>query len=149
MVLAEFAQLTPDRSAMVSSDPHHPRRLNVVVSGVAPRGPESGPDRPATQIHVRVQGRDEAVRGDLGWKDAPPEIASVAATADGAVAGQPDLALWAGAVTFAAAPRPGQFRLVVEEREHIAPGEPSGVGGPRRLIYAETFELDGALLPAS
>jgi hypothetical protein len=39
VVLADFAQLTPDRSAMVTSDPHHARTLRVVVSGVAPRGP--------------------------------------------------------------------------------------------------------------
>ena len=146
VVLADFAQLTPDRSAVVSSDPHHPRRLNVVVSGPVPRGPEPGPDRPTTQIRVRVQQRDEALHGDFGWKDAAPETATVAATADGAVADQPDLALWVGGVTFAATPQPGQFRLLVEESELIAPAELPGVGGPRRLIYAETFELDGALL---
>ena len=146
VVLADFAQLTPDRSAMVTCDPYHPRRLNVVVSGVVPRGPEPGPDRPTTQIRVRVQQRDEALHGDFGWKDAAPETATVAATADGAVADQPDLALWVGGVTFAATPQPGQFRLLVEESELIAPAELPGVGGPRRLIYAETFELDGALL---
>ena len=38
VALADFAQLTPDRAAMVTSDPHHPRTVRVVVSGVAPRG---------------------------------------------------------------------------------------------------------------
>ncbi len=41
VVLADFAQLTPDRSAMVTSDPHHSRTLRVVLSGVAPRGPQA------------------------------------------------------------------------------------------------------------
>jgi hypothetical protein len=147
VVLADFAQLTPGRSAMVSCDPHHPRRLNVVVSGVAPRGPEPGPSLRPTQIRVSVEQRDEALGGDLGWRDAPPDVASVAATTDGPVAGQPDLVLWAGTVTFAVRPQPGRFRLFIQEHEEVAPGEPSGVGGPGRLIYADTFELDSALLP--
>ena len=147
VVLADFAQLTPDRSAMVTCDPHHPRRLNVAVSGVAPRGPAPAEGQRATQIRVRVEERDEAVGGDLGWKDAPPDVATVAAGHDGPAASRPDLVLWAGAVTFAASPEPGRFRLVVEEREALPPGEPSGIGGPERLVYLETFELDAALLP--
>src|SRR5262249_34037945 len=47
VVLAGFAQLTPDRSAMVTADPHHPKTLRVVISGVAPRGPlPEGPGQP-------------------------------------------------------------------------------------------------------
>jgi len=151
VVLADFAQLTPDRSAMVSADPFHPRRLNVVVSGVAPRGPGPEPGVPPTRVRVRVQERDDQLGIDLGWAEAPVETASVAATSEGAAPGRPDLALWAGTVTFAAAPSPGQFRLLVEEHEHVAPGEPAegstpSARRPGRLIYAETFELDGALL---
>ncbi|HVG26419.1 MAG TPA: hypothetical protein VM865_02345, partial [Acidobacteriaceae bacterium] len=49
-VLAGFSQLTPDRVATVTADPHHPRTLRVTVSGVAPRGPQPegrGEPRPA------------------------------------------------------------------------------------------------------
>jgi hypothetical protein len=153
VVLADVAQLTPDRSAVVTGDPYHPRRLNVVVSGVAPRGPEPGPDLRPTEIQVRVQQRDESVGGDLGWSDAPAETATVAATSDGPVAGQPDLVIWAGGVTFADDPKPGQFRLLVEEREYITSCGPAEAGrtGPQpgRLIYAETFELDSALIAST
>ena len=33
VVLADFAQLTPDRALLVTSDPYHPRSLNVTISG--------------------------------------------------------------------------------------------------------------------
>ena len=55
VVLADFAQLTPDRSAVVTSDPYRPRTVNVVVSGVAPRAPSRN------RVSVRVQKRDPAV----------------------------------------------------------------------------------------
>jgi hypothetical protein len=153
VVLAEIAQLTPDRSAMVSCDPYHARRLNVVVSGVAPRGPEPKPGGRPTEIRVRVQRLDDGVGGDLGWSDVAPESASVTASSDGPIAGQPDLVIWAGAVTFAEDPEPGHFRLLVEEREYVTPGDPapgaSRVTHPGRLIYAETFALDNALISSS
>jgi hypothetical protein len=53
-------------------------------------------------------------------------------------------------VFFAETPEAGRFRLLVEEHEFVAPGEAIITGTkvlPRgRLIYAETFELDSALL---
>ncbi|MEO7954969.1 MAG: hypothetical protein ABIR35_12900, partial [Polaromonas sp.] len=76
VVLADFAQLTPDRSAMVTVDPHHPRTLRVVVSGVAPRGPAAVVQaRPTpknleprpTHIRVRVQHHDDMMDSDLAW----------------------------------------------------------------------------------
>lgn len=127
VVLADFAQLTPDRSAVVTSDPYRPRTVNVVVSGVAPRSPSRN------RVSVRVQKRDPAVATDLGWRDASASEATVATRIDGTASSQPDLALWAGTVSFAAAPEPGQFRLLIQEREYI---------GEARLIFAETFELD-------
>jgi hypothetical protein len=152
VVLADIAQLTPDRSAIVSCDPYHPKRVQVVVSGVAPRGPGPEPGRRATEVRVRVQRRDESVSGDLGWNDAP-ETASIAASSDGPIAAQPDLVIWAGAVTFAEDPEPGQYRLLVEEREYVVPGDPPVEGGraphPGRLIFAETFELDSGLISSN
>jgi hypothetical protein len=150
VVLADFAQLTPDRSAMVTCDPYHPRRINIVVSGVAPQGPVPGPGGRATQIVVRVQERDPQLPGELGWRDAPAGTASVTASIDGPAAGRPNLVMWAGSVVFAAKPEADRFRLLVEEHEFVAPGEAIVTGSRRlprgRLIYAEAFELDSALL---
>lgn len=156
VVLADFAQLTPDRSAMVSADPHHPRMVRVVVSGVAPRGPaavvQARPmpaqlsERP-TRITLRVQQRDATIASDLAWNDAPDTVAKVTPQRDETVEG-PDLALWAGLVEFSARPAPGQFRLVIEEHEFISANYTVTAHGqieqPGRLVYAEIFPLDQA-----
>jgi hypothetical protein len=146
VVLANFAQLAPDRAATVTADPHHPRTLRVVVSGVAPRGPQhqgqanAPPARP-THVRVRVQHRP-AVLTDLGWEDVPATTATVAQFYEGPGLGQPDLGLWVGAVTFAAAPEPGAFRLLIEEFESVA----ATYAWPGRLIYAESIAIDEALV---
>jgi hypothetical protein len=159
VVLADFAQLTPDRSAMVTADPHHPRTLRIVVSGVAPQGPkpivraEPLPrdlsTRP-TRIRLRVQERDAALQSDLGWSDAPAAVAAVAINVDGTAPGQPDLELFAATVTFAAPPSPGQFRLLIEEHEYPSADyvlvDGDRVNQPGRLIYAEIFAIDDALV---
>jgi hypothetical protein len=159
VTLADFAQLTPDRSAMVTCDPHHPRSLRVVVSGIAPRGPRAvvhAEPRPQeislrpTQIRVRVQERDTRIGTDLTWRDVAPGAAVVNAAFDDHVSGQPDLEMWAGTVTFAKAPEVRRFRLLIEEHEYISSnyalldGRTSKQAG--RLIYAEAFELDDALI---
>ncbi len=150
VVLADFAQLTPDRAALVTCDPYHPRRLRVVVSGLAPMGPPTSQGGRPTQIAVRVQERVEGIESDLAWRDVPAETATAIEDAPDPQKPTPlDIALWAGAVTFAEPPAPGRFRLLVEERELVAPGEAfegSSKGAPGRLIYIETFELDSALL---
>jgi hypothetical protein len=159
VVLADFAQLTPDRSAMVTADPHHPRTMRVVVSGVAPRGPaaviqaEPMPKnlspRP-TRIRVRVQQRDDAIDSDLAWKDVGHDVAKVTPEKDGPVASDADLAIWVGTVQFVNKPAAGEFRLLIEEHEFISANytevEHGVVRQPSRLIYAEIFALDEALV---
>lgn len=52
-----------------------------------------------------------------------------------------------GGLRFADDPKPGLFRLLIEEHEHVHAHPRGGVAETRgRLIYAETFELDRALL---
>jgi hypothetical protein len=159
VVLADFAQLTPDRSTMLTADPHHPRSLRGVVSGVAPRGPQAivhAVPNPTTlsphptQIRVRVQQRNPAIQTDLTWQDVTAEVATVQVTLDDRPSAHPDLERWAGTITFAQRPQPGQFRLLIEEHEYISANyslvEGRTVQQPGRLIYAETFELDDALV---
>jgi hypothetical protein len=161
VVLADFAQLTPDRAAMVTSDPFHPRTLRVVVSGVAPQGPPPvsearpappGPPPPPTEITLRVQQRDPGFVSDLAWTDAPAGVATIAVQQSGPAAGQPDLELFTATVTFAQPPQAGQFRLVIEETEYIAADYAVTEGDrrtwPGRLIYAEIFQIDAGLAGA-
>jgi hypothetical protein len=159
VVLADFAQLTPDRSAMVTADPHHPRTVRVVVSGVAPRGPaaviqaeplpEKFSSRP-TRIRVRVQQHDDAINSDLAWNDVAPDVAKVTPEKDGPVASDADLAIWAGTVQFVNKPVAGKFRLLIEEHEFISANYSEAEHGivqqPSRLVYAEIFILDEALV---
>lgn len=158
VVLADFAQLTPDRSAMVTGDPHHPRTVRVVVTGVAPRGPtavvhaeptpESLNPRP-TLIRVRVQQHDDKIDSDLGWKDVGHDVAKVTPEKDGPVAGNADLSMWAGTVQFVNKISAGDFRLLIEEHEFISANYSEVEHGiaqqPSRLVYAEIFALDAAL----
>jgi hypothetical protein len=154
VVLADFAQLTPDRSAMVTADPYHPRVLRVVVSGVAPTGPEmttSGVNKRPTRVHVRVQQHSlghglSRVQSDLAWTDAPSNVASV----NPDIGVHPELVLWAGTIRFAESPKPGEFRLLITEVEYIS-GSTEGVvkpefAPPNRIVYSEIFEIDAALI---
>ncbi len=159
VVLADFAQLTPDRSVLITVDPQAPRQLRVVVSGVAPQGPAAAlkgeaaaiplAPRP-TQIQMRVQRHDGQIASDLAWEDAPATTAQVAPLYDAPYPGQPDLEMWAGVVTFAPNRPPGRYRLLIEEYEHISADYTITHGGARlqagRLIFAETIELDEVLL---
>jgi hypothetical protein len=168
VVLADFAQLTPDRALLVTSDPYHPRSLNVTISGPtplapAPAYPDFPPmrDRPTkpTRIAVTVQERDPAISGDLGWRDAAAGLASISVNTDAQFPTEKYLALWSGRVQFAAVPKPQQYRLLIREYEYISanwaivhPGGealPPWSEAPGRLIYAETVEIDEVLVAAS
>jgi hypothetical protein len=170
IVLADFAQLTSDRAAMVTADPYHPRRLQVTISGIKPNGPlpqvspiPTIPVAAATKIEVEVQQRDDTITGDLAWQPAaigmvnvleeiPPNI-------DSAV-------LWTGAIEFTQLPAADQFRLLIREYEYISADYTVNPDGsinpalqsalrfnnrktgtaPRRLVYAETIAIDAALI---
>jgi hypothetical protein len=161
-VLADFAQLTPERSALLTADPYHPRRLRLTVSGPAPQGPppvisgEPQPSEPVnvpTQVVVSLQQRNPAVGGDLGWQEAPTGAATITAQSSGVLGG---LLRWSGTVDFAQVPESDQYRLLVREYEYLPASytEASGSGRgqpvrheqPKRLIYAEAFEVDAALV---
>jgi hypothetical protein len=96
---------------------------------------------------VRVQ-RRSADGGDFGWLDAPAAEATVTQFYEGQALYQPDLGLWIGAVTFAAAPAPGAYRLLIEEFEYVSANYSENRGAPGRLIYAETVDVDAALISA-
>lgn len=163
VVLADFAQLTPTRAALVTSDPHHPRTVRVIVSGVAPRGPQAeahGKVRhnaegrvvrsPPTRIRIRLQERDPAMASDLGWREAPAAVATVRAEQDGPVPASPDIVLWSGTLNFNQMPEPDRYRVVIEEFEFISADYTASDGDrvvpPGRLVYAEIVPLNADLL---
>lgn len=155
--LADFAQITPQRSAALTADPYHPRRLRLTVSGPAPeRGKLALPgNRLPAQVSVSLQRRDPNIPGELGWQDAPAGAAVIRQETNPAPA-LPKLVRWTGTIDFAALPEPGEYRLVVREHEYLPlhSGRTAHTPRPRltprrwapRLIYAETFEIDAALI---
>jgi hypothetical protein len=150
VVLADFAQLTPERAATVTADPYTPGRLRVTVSGPAPRrrpaGVPVGDDR-RTTISVTVQRKDSAFESDIAWTSS----GDFAVDMDPPLAIAPDLdfILWSGTLRFQAAPttlKTSRYRVLVEEHE-ILPAD--GSSRQSRLIYAETVLLDSALIDAA
>jgi hypothetical protein len=155
-VLADYIQLTPERSAILTGDPYSPGRLRLTVTGVAPGGPApqiSGQQpkqkvNQPTQIEVSVQQRDPQLDSDLGWQDAPAGTAQIQYQP---FAGMPALVRWTGQVTFAKPPEPGKFRLLIREYEYLSANyvladEQAVLRQPRRLVYAEAIDLDAVLV---
>lgn len=161
VVIADFAQLTPERSAIVTADPYHSHRLSVTVSGVAPKGPlpeivggqtDDQVNKP-TLITVTVQQREPSIQGELGWVDVPDGVATIADLTGSA---KSDLIRWTGTVDFVNAVEPGKYRILIREFEYISANyvvtEPAPPNArphhfhPKRLIYAETMQVDSALI---
>jgi hypothetical protein len=137
VVLADFVQLTPDRSAVVSIDPTTPTQARVFVGGLAPQGPV------APLLTVTVEQRMAKVLTDMGWEAAPASVVSV--TEDSPAPSQPDSVLWSGTITFGKTPRAGEFRVVVREFERIAvySATPTAVTQyGQRLVYAAIIPYD-------
>jgi hypothetical protein len=149
VVLADFVQLTPERTATVTADPFIPGRVRVSVSGPTARGPLNaapGTDRP-TAITVAVQERDSSIESDLAWKT----VGTFSVERDQPKPGTPDpeFILWTGTVRFLGsldAIEAGRYRLLIQEYEYMFADGPADIVRQSRLIYAETIVLDSALL---
>jgi hypothetical protein len=137
VVLADFVQLTPDRSAVVSINPTNPSQARVYVGGLAPQGPAT------PLLTVTVEQRMPKVMTNMGWEPAPSSV--VAVTEDQPAPNQPDSVLWAGTVTFKTTPAAGDFRVVVREFERIPIWSGSAGGATeygQRLVYAAIVPYD-------
>jgi len=158
VVLADFAQLTPDRAAVVMADPYHPRQLRVTVSGVVPQAPQPQADpnvsdrvTTPTKIELTVQQLDPTLNSDLAWQDVPQSEVTIAQTTP---LGMDQSVLWTGLINFAQTPAENQFRLLIREYEYVSAEYTNDEvindhlirHQPRRLIYAEAIVLDQALI---
>jgi hypothetical protein len=138
VVLADFAQLAPNRSAFLSIDPADPRRARLVIGGLAPEGPTQ------SQITVTVEARNPHIASDLGWEKAP--AGAVQVIEDAPAPAEPGAALWSGTIVFARRPLAGEFRIVVREYE-VIPGDPPANSAVttisvQRLVYATIMAYD-------
>jgi hypothetical protein len=137
VALADFVQLSPDRSAVLSINPTDPTQARVFVGGLAP----SGPSTPI--LTVTVEQRNPKALTDMGWEVAPVSIVTV--TEDAPAPSQPAAVLWSGTVSFVTPPEEGNFRIVVREFERIPVYTGSIINPPvlgQRLVYAAIIPYD-------
>jgi hypothetical protein len=135
VVLADYAQLTPDRSAVVTIDTGNPRSARVYVGGIAPAGPTQN------VITVSVERRMAKVQTDLGWEPAPANEVKV--TEDAPAPSITNAVLWSGSVNFAKTPQPGEYRIVIREFEQLMiEGLAVNIDLAPRLVYAAIVPYD-------
>ncbi|HLY43003.1 MAG TPA: hypothetical protein VKR52_17445 [Terracidiphilus sp.] len=133
VVLADFVQLSPDRSAVLSINPTNPTQARVYVGGLAPQGPET------PLLTVTVEQRIPNIQTNMGWEAAPATVVTV--TEDSPAPNQPDSVLWSGNIAFKSPPDQQEFRVVVREFERIriyqsGGGARGGNEYGQRLVYA-------------
>jgi hypothetical protein len=169
VVMTDFVQLAPDRTAEVSLSED---RAAVAVSGFSGRnkvadlpGPlavdavegfgDQGSPTASTTMRVALQRRLPGVPGDLGWEQVGAE--TTLAASDSVL---PPLSgrssqfhvAWTGEIPLPSdASSPGRYRLLITEvetylRDYPIPGDPSHATSPRdfvreRVVYADAFEL--------
>jgi hypothetical protein len=144
VVLADFVQLTPERSVMLTADPYQPGQMRIAISGIKP----IQPDR-ANAIMLKLQERDDTLQSDLAWRDAAPDVAEFSPTPNSPNTTFPDSVLYMGTIKLNTALQPDRYRLVISEYESF-PADGMAILVPRgsRMIYCETIVLDEALLAA-
>jgi hypothetical protein len=138
VTLTDYAQLTPDRSAVLSIDPSDPRQARLWIGGLAPVA------TPGPAITVTVEQEVPSVVSDLAWQTAAASLVTV--TENSPDASEPQAVLWSGSIAFTAVPPAGSFRIVIREYERIAiDGSPDAAGNPpygERLVYLSILAYD-------
>jgi hypothetical protein len=136
IVLADYAQVTPDRSAVLAIDPADSRRARLFVGGLAP---QATPSR--SVIEVSVQRRLSHAKSDVAWEVAPATDVTVSENAPDA--SEPDAVLWSGQITFAKAPPAGQYRVVIREFERLqVDSDPGTILLGERLVFVTVIDYD-------
>lgn len=142
VVLADFAQLTPDRSAVLTIQPTDSRVARLFVGGLSP---DAGAASLTSIIEVTVEERVPGIHSDLAWRPASPAEVKVEETSPDAT--EPQSVLWSGTIRFAAAPKPSVYRVVVREFERLPVQrsqlpERLELAGGQRLVYAAILPYD-------
>lgn len=146
VVLADFAQLAPDRTAIVTHSSATALKVAVNGTGVY-QGSWLG--QKTSEVEVSLEERKQGVADDLGWMPVsnstvalePHEYSALTTT-------------WVGDITLPAQASPGMYRLVIKEYERYAVDKAPEGSAPkvmmniqaplptdRRLVYADTLIL--------
>jgi hypothetical protein len=135
VVLADFAQLTPDRSATITYDKHNPNKINITVSGLSyQKGAKTilGP----SLMEASLEEKNPQLEGELSW--IPVTNSTIRLSNPKHKRKGQNKTIWTGSMTV-----PGgnnKFRLVIKEYE-LYPTGISSAPTKRRLVYADHIEL--------
>jgi hypothetical protein len=157
VVMTDFIQLTPDRTAEVQLTQNS---AHITVQGFSGRNILSeispvpfidvtsntlggGEPRPNTMMRVALERRIAGMPGDLGWERVGSDLTLPAAVSGFHVT-------WTGTMQLTPQTLAGGFRLLITEVEtylrDLIPGDPMISTSPldfvrERVVYADTFEL--------
>jgi len=125
VVLADFAQLMPDRTASITFDPVDPTSIQLAVNGLT----YSGPGAAAMTATLQTQ---PIGGGDLAWVS----LSTISLTSH--TFGGPDT-LWTAQITLPAPRGTRPFRLLIKEFETFT----KDIAGSQqqRLVYADILNL--------
>jgi len=147
VVLADFAQLAPDRAVGALSDPENPRRTSVAVTGLTYKSSEA--EQHGSRIEVSIETRRPDVDDpELAWVPVPDANIELISRKVNDIN-----TLWAGTVTLPEPRGSRPYRVVVKEYEHfIRSGSEAGGSATlsafhpapvveRRIVFADAIEL--------
>lgn len=145
VVLAEFAQLAPDRTLVMART--SPTALKVSIRGA---GVYAGTwlGKQTSEVEASVEERLPGGSDELAWRPVPNSTVALQPQAYTAL-----MTAWIGDVTLPNA-TPGKYRLVVKEYERYAVDKPADAdenvrltninaqpATDRRLVYADTLDI--------
>lgn len=149
VVLADFAQIAPDRLMTIGPDAGNPRKIGVAIAGPTFNKSEAQSDGGDFEVIVETR-RSDISDPDLGWvpvPDADIQLLPHKITDDLAPL------LWSGVITLPEPRGSRPYRLVVKEYErHINMEVAYKTGGGagqtisqrrygRRVVYADAVEI--------
>lgn len=149
VVLADFAQIAPDRLMTIGPDAGNPRKIGVAIAGITFNKSEAQTDGGDFEVSVETR-RSDISDPELGWVPVPDADIQLLAHKITDMAAP---ILWSGVITLPEPRGSRPYRLVVKEYErHINMEVSYQTGGGagqtlsqrrygRRVVYADAVEI--------
>ncbi len=146
VVVANFAQILPQRNLSLTFNPSNLREINVSLSGVSyiQGYAGSGPG----EVEVALENKKLSLPDELGWE--PVKDAVITLKPQRAGAGEPGSFIWKGTLKIPSGLKLQDYRIAVREYELFDTDELDKTARTvaavvhkkyRRLVYAETIKL--------
>ena len=133
VVLADFAQLAPDRTASIVFDRKNLKEIEVAVSGLGYKSSAAG--RMGNELEVTLETQQLGAEGDLGWIPVPRGTFPLKP------AQVTDASLWRGTVRMPKLSKLQAARLVIKEYEPFLADQGTKTQKVRRLVYADVLKI--------